>query len=210
MTVRTRGLLIALEGIDGAGKSTLKRRLVARLRADGLRVAGWHEPTDPGLGRKAQALGPNDPWGAAMCFTLDRLLARPQLERLLRTHDVVVADRSFYSTLAYQGSALPAARARRLVQLETGASPGPDRVLWLRLEPGLALARVGTRGYRRAPLERRRILVRVHRAYARLARRHGFVVLDARAPAPDLLARALRVVAGARRRRPRAAGRQRG
>ncbi len=173
-------------------------------------MAGWHEPTDPGLGRRAQALGPHDPWGAAMCFTLDRLLARPQLERLLRANDVVVTDRSFYSTLAYQASALPPFKARRLVLLETGASAGPDRVIWLRLDPARALDRVGTRGVRRAPLERLRILRRVHRAYARLARRHHFVILDARAPVPQLLTRALRVVAAARRRRPRAPARQRG
>lgn len=205
-----RGILVTLEGIDGSGKSTLQRRLVQSLRREGRRVAPWHEPSDPGLGRRAQALGPRDPWGSAMCFTLDRLLARPRLERLLRSHDFVIADRSFYSTLAYQGSALRPAEARRLVELEAGASVRPDRVLWLRLDPAVALARVGRRGRGRAPLERLRTLRRVHRAYQRLARRHGWTVLDAREPPGALAAGALAALAAARRRSRPPPRRQRG
>ena len=203
------GLLIALEGIDGVGKSTLQRRLLARLRADGWSATGWHEPVDPGLGRKAQDLARSDPWGSAMCFTLDRLLARPELERRLRAHDVVVADRSFYSTLAYQGSALRPAAARRLVRLETGATVPPDRVLLLRLDPDRAFGRIARRGAKRAPLEERRTLRAVHAAYLRLARRYRFVVLDAEAPPGELLGRALAVVRGRLRRRG-ARPRQRG
>ena len=93
---RTRGRLIALEGIDGTGKSTLQRRLAAQLRREGFRVALWKEPVDPRLGREAQAVAPADPAAAAVRFTLDRLLARPRLLERLRSNDVVVADRSFY------------------------------------------------------------------------------------------------------------------
>ncbi len=101
------GVLVAIEGIDGVGKSTLQRALAARLRREGFVVGLWHEPTDARLGHRAQLAGTSDPWTAAMFFTLDRALARPRLERLITRSDVVLADRSFYSTLAYQGSALP-------------------------------------------------------------------------------------------------------
>ncbi|HEY6238634.1 MAG TPA: AAA family ATPase, partial [Thermoplasmata archaeon] len=97
----TRGALVALEGVDGAGKSTLQRALARRLRANGWRVALWREPVRPSLGRRAQALGPTDPLGAAVGFTLDRMLGRAELERRLDHHDVVLCDRSYFSTIAY-------------------------------------------------------------------------------------------------------------
>lgn len=176
---RHRGRLIALEGIDGTGKSTLQHRLAVRLRRDGFRVALWHEPTDPELGRQAQAVAPTDPAAAAVGFTLDRLLARPRLLEQLRSNDVVVADRSFYSTLAYQGSALPRAARLALAALQRSATIPPDRVLWLSLPPERALSRVGARGRRRSPLERRRTLERVARAYKGFARSPRWRTLDA-------------------------------
>jgi dTMP kinase len=174
------GRLVALEGIDGAGKSTLQRAVAQRLRRRGWRVARWREPTRVGLGRTAQQLGPTDPIGAAIHFTLDRLLSRPRLERLLQRNDVVLSDRSFYSTLAYQGSALPPSEFLRLERLQREVARVPDRVLWLDLAPAEALRRVGGRGRGRAPLERRATLRRVDRAYRRLSAGRGWVRLDAR------------------------------
>ncbi len=181
------GLLVAIEGIDGAGKSTLERHLARSLRREGFSVRLWKEPADPGLGRRAQLAGPRRPWTAAMFFTLDRALARSRLERLLRRSDVVLADRSFYSTLAYQGSALSPRERRPLATIQRSASIEPDRVLWLRLSPREALARVERRGHVRAPLERRRTLERVARAYARLARAPRWTTLDANALPPRLV-----------------------
>ncbi|HTT73443.1 MAG TPA: dTMP kinase [Thermoplasmata archaeon] len=200
-----RGLLVALEGIDGAGKSTLTRSLARRLRARGYSVARWREPTDPRIGRLAQSVGAADPWTGAVYFTVDRHLARPRLESLLRRHDVVLSDRSFFSTLAYQGSALPPRERRRLAALERSATVAPDRVLLVDLPPELALRRLGGRGRGRGPLERRAVLARVARAYRGLARAPGWTVLDARRPRRELThaaVAALRLPDGAARRHP--------
>src|SRR5271170_2690225 len=139
------GRLVALEGIDGAGKSTLQRSVAQRLRRRGWKVALWREPRRVALGRTAQQLGPTDPIGAAIHFTLDRLLARPRLERLLQRNDMVLSDRSFYSTLAYQGSARAPSELLRLERLQRAVARAPDRVLWLDLRPEEALRRVGGR-----------------------------------------------------------------
>jgi dTMP kinase len=184
------GRLIALEVIDGSGKSTLQRELVRRLRRRGYRVAPWREPVDPEIGRAAQALGPSDPLAAAIEFTVDRWLARPRLERLLQAREVVVSDRSFYSTLAYQGSVLPARTRQGLARLQLAAAVPPDRVLLLDLPMEAALGRVGTRGTARAPLEKETTLRRVAAAYRRFARREGWKVLDARRPPSELADRA--------------------
>ena len=133
MTARRRGMFLAIEGIDGVGKSTLLRSLASALRRRGLSVAVRREPADRRLGALAQSAAAEDPWTGAVYFTVDRHLAAPALERALREHDVVLQDRSYFSTLAYQGSALPAADRRRLAQLQRSATRSPDRVVLLDL-----------------------------------------------------------------------------
>jgi dTMP kinase len=208
-TTAATGRLIALEGIDGAGKSTLQRELLRRMRRRGYRVAPWREPVDPEIGRVAQALGPTDPLAAAIEFTVDRWLARPRLERLLRNREVVITDRSFYSTLAYQGSLLPARTRQGLARLQIAATVPPHRVLLLDLAADEALRRVGARGAARAPLERAATLRRVAAAYRRFARREAWKVLDARRPPGELADRAESWIVGelSPRRRPRVRGR---
>lgn len=188
---KRRGLLVALEGIDGAGKSTLTRTLAAALRRRGLSVHVRYEPSDARLGAIAQSVSRTDPWTGAIYFTVDRHVARPALERALARFDVVLTDRSFYSTLAYQGSALRPRDRARLAELERAATREPDRVLLLDLPPHEAVARLGRRRTARGPLEEERLLDRVARAYRRLAREGGWTVLDSRAPVAELLPRAL-------------------
>ena len=204
-----RGVLVALEGIDGAGKTTLARSLAAALRRRGFSVRLRREPTDPKLGAIAQSVSRADAWTGAVYFTVDRHLARPALEEALRRYDVVVTDRSFYSTLAYQGSALRPRDRARLVELERAATRTPDRVLLLDLAPRAALGRGGRRRTARGPLEDVRVLARVARTYRRLAREGGWTVLDARLPVPRLVSRALAGIAieGVRRRGRRARAR---
>lgn len=200
--MKPRGRLVALEGIDGVGKSTLQRAVAGRLRRRGWKVALWREPTRASLGRTAQALGPTDPIGAAIHFTLDRLLSRPRLEARLARYDLVLSDRSFHSTLAYQGSTLSHAEARRLARLQRAVAHVPDRVLWLDLPPEVALRRVGGRGRARAPLERRATLRRVAGAYRRFSRGREWVRLDARRSRSELAEEATRDLdAWLRRRR---------
>lgn len=179
---RTRGRLIAVEGIDGSGKSTFVRALGARLRRKGWRVALRREPADRTLGALAQAASREDAWVGGVYFTLDRWIARSSLEQDLRSHDVVLSDRSFYSTLAYQGSALAPARQRRLARLQRIATVRPDRVILLDLPPSDAMRRVRGRARGHEPLERAAILRRVAGAYRHLATAPGWIVLDAHEP----------------------------
>lgn len=203
---RPRGLLVVLEGIDGAGKSTLQRALARALRARGVRVALAREPADARLGREGQRLGAADPFLSALYFTLDRARARPAVERILSRGTVLIQDRSFYSTLAYQGARLSPRERGSLERLQRAVAREPDRVLWLDLAPREALERVGRRAQPRAPFERRRLLERVRREYRRLARRPRWVRLDARQPPGELVERALAAILR-RPDRPRRRGR---
>lgn len=181
--------LLAIEGIDGAGKSKLVEGLQRRLRKEGYRVARWKEPSTTALGRAAKFFAGQDPSQSALLFTLDRAGQRDLLERTLRRYDVVLSDRSYYSTLAYQASALGPRERSELLRLQRALARPPDRVLWLDLPPEAALARVARRGAPRFSLERLEVLSRAARAYAEFASREPrrFIRLDARRPADEVL-----------------------
>jgi dTMP kinase len=186
-----RGLYVALEGVDGAGKSTLLTGLGRALRRRGYSVRLRREPADPTIGQLAQEAGAKDPWTGAVYFTVDRHLAAPRLRSDLSRYDVVLSDRSYYSTLAYQGSRLPPAERARVEALQRLATVEPDRVILLDLPPPWLLRRWAVRGRRRGPLERVHRLTAVAGAYRTLARRHRWIVLDARRPRTVLVADAL-------------------
>jgi dTMP kinase len=175
-----RAPLIAIEGIDGTGKTTLQHALARKWRALGLRVLEFREPSRGAFGQRARRAAGADPWTAAMAFTEDRRHQRDRIERALRRGLVVLLDRSFYSTLAYQGSALPATRQHELERLQREATIVPDRVVLLDLPVELSEARMHRRGEAREPTERHEVLRRASRVYRRLARRRGWIVLDAR------------------------------
>jgi dTMP kinase len=184
-----RAPLVAIEGIDGAGKTTLQRALANHWRRRGLRVLELQEPSKGPSGRRARQLSGLDPWTAAMGFTEDRRLQRHRIEGALQRGTVVLMDRSYYSTLAYQGSALPPDQRRKLERLQRQVTISPDRVVLLALPVNISETRMHRRGRSREPTEQREVLRRASRTYRRLASRPEWVTLDARTPPEQLIAR---------------------
>ena len=201
MTARRRGLLVALEGIDGSGKSTLQRLLARRWRAEGYPVACLHEPFDRALGSEALRTTRENPSWAAVLFTLDRWVGRPRVRAALGRPAIVLLDRSFYSTLAYQGSALSAKERRELDRLQRGVTEVPDRVVWVRVPVREALRRVSRRGRRRAIPEQVDFLTRVDLAYAGMARNAGWIGVDGRQPPSQVAEEVVRRLVPVVRRR---------
>ena len=115
-----RGTYIVIEGIDGTGKTELAARLVPPLLARGHSVSSFREPTDKFLRREFARLVKNDSLAAALCLTVDRAMRRPEIDRALDEGDVVIQDRSFYSTLAYH---TPGCRARRFANSSASSWP---------------------------------------------------------------------------------------
>jgi len=104
--VRDKGKLIVLEGIDGAGKTTVAKALVDELKRKGFNALYTYEPFDKELisilNKKGSALG-----GIfeALIMAADRYshiecLVKPAL----RDGMIVIMDRYYYSSLAYQGA----------------------------------------------------------------------------------------------------------
>lgn len=147
------GLFITLEGPEGAGKTTQLARLEARLRETGRRVTVTREPGGTPLGLRVRevVLDPAldmGPLSEFLLYSASRAqlvqdVLRPALER----GDVVLCDRYFDSSLAYQGAGrgLPLALLRDLTREVTGGLT-PDLTLLLDLDPALGLERAALRG----------------------------------------------------------------
>lgn len=109
---QTGGKLIVFEGIDGAGKTTQIRMLTERLRQEGYEVCVTAEPTDRPEGKLLRAALSGEyratPEELAALFTADRIAHNTDpengLNRLAEDGKIILCDRYYYSTLAYQGA----------------------------------------------------------------------------------------------------------
>jgi dTMP kinase len=129
--VSQRGTYVVVEGIDGTGKTELTTRLVSPLLARGHSISTFREPTDKFLRQQFQRLIRSDSLAAALCFTVDRAMLRPQVESALDQGDLVLQDRSYYATLAYQYPALGEEAWRELDRIERTLALEPDLILYL-------------------------------------------------------------------------------
>jgi dTMP kinase len=155
-----RGKLITIEGLDGAGKSTLARALAETLDARGLRVELLREPGGVETSERIRALVKDPALSVApRTETLLYAAARAQLVEqrllpLLGEGAIVLLDRYVDSSLAYQGAAraLGIEQVREINNFATGALQA-DRTLLLRISPAAGRARQTARDERPDRLE---------------------------------------------------------
>ncbi|MEN6310898.1 MAG: dTMP kinase [Acidobacteriota bacterium] len=177
-----QGILVVLEGIDGSGKTTQARSLLRRLRRRGWQAAFFREPTRGKWGReikrKAVRDGSLTPEEELALFLKDR---RENVERNLRPAlakgKIVVLDRYYFSTNAYQGA--KGIDPRRIRRLNESFAVPPDLVIVLDVEAGAGLARIAGRKTRDELFEREDYLARVREIF-RGFRGPRFVHLDGR------------------------------
>jgi dTMP kinase len=185
-----RGRLVAVEGIDGCGKSTQTGRIAAALRARGRDVVQTREPSDGPAGRRIRALA-----GAGSELSAEEELAafledrREHVERViepaLAAGRDVVTDRYFLSTVAYQGAR--GLDPRALLEDCERRFPLPDLALLLEVDAATGLERVRGRGGTPArSFERRERLERAAEIFASIERPY-LERIDARR-APDAVA----------------------
>ena len=139
---------IALEGIEGAGKSSLAPIVAERLTESGRTAISVREPggTTAGEGIRTillHANSPLEPWTEALLFAAQRAqLAAEVIGPALAAGTSVVGDRSVYSSLAYQGAGR--GLGIDLVRSVNKAGLGdvwPDRVVLLQIDAGTGLGR---------------------------------------------------------------------
>ncbi|MGQ0765686.1 MAG: dTMP kinase [Gemmatimonadota bacterium] len=148
-----RGTLIVLEGGEGVGKTTQIGRLGQRLTMSGLSCLTVREPGSTRAGNEIREflLRPGVDLTArseALLFMASRAqLVRELVKPALDSGVIVLADRFFLSTYAYQvyGRGLAAEDVRRINAFATGGLR-PDLTLLLKLKSTEGLARVENRG----------------------------------------------------------------
>ena len=155
----SRGRLITVEGIDGAGKTTVVGALADALRKRDVVVL--REPGGVELSERIRALVKDpelevSPRAEALLYAAARAqLVAERLEPLLADGRWVLLDRFVDSSLAYQGAGrgLGVEEVRTLNLFATGGLT-PDRTLLLRIDARAGLFRAGGRGEGADRLER--------------------------------------------------------
>lgn len=196
------GTLITLEGIDGAGKTTLARGLCAALVDRDMNVELLREPGGVATAEHIRELvhDPAQRIGAraeALLYAAARAqLVEQRLGPLLGDGAFVLLDRFVDSSLVYQGAGRELGmEAVRAINAFATAGVTPDRTLLLDLPPAVARGRSGARAGAPDRIEREGddFFERTAAAYRALAAAEPerFRVLDAAVSPAQLLTAAL-------------------
>jgi dTMP kinase len=182
------GFLFVLEGIDGSGKSSACVKLRILLESEGYNVVNLREPTNESKwGKEIRArspLGELTPIEELELFIRDRdWHVRHKILPALKSGKVVLLDRYFFATGAYQSGAtgVPWQEILKRNREEIGA-PEPDIIFILDIDAEVGLARAtGRENKANLQFEKLERLVKVREAYLEIAEQDSgnFKIIDA-------------------------------
>ncbi len=183
-----RGILIVFEGIDGGGKTSQARQLLEVLQAREFDAVYFREPSESRWGRairekavKNDSLTPEEELDL---FLKDRRENVEQnLKPALEAHKIVVLDRYYFSTMAYQGA--KGLEPEKIRETNEGFAVKPDLVFILDVDPAKGLKRTEGRQQRDLLFEREDYLVQVRAIFQGLEG-DEFFHLDALRPMEDV------------------------
>jgi len=139
-----KGVLIALEGIDGAGKTTQARNLYESLRQEGYTVHLLKEPTDGPWGKKIRSLalnGRTSPKEELELFLHDRKEdVEKNIQPGLDRKEIVIMDRYYFSSIAYQGAL--GIEPTTIRELNERFAPKPNITIILEIAPHVGISRI--------------------------------------------------------------------
>ena len=183
-----KGLFITFEGTEGSGKSTQVGLLAERLRALGHRVRPLREPGGTPIGEEIRHTLKHSKNNAAMTAQTELLLmnaSRAQLVReiirpALTAGEIVVCDRFYDSTTAYQGYGrqLDLEQVKAIIAFAVGEMK-PNLTLFLHVPAEVSAERLHSR-QTSLPFVRDRIEESDRKFFERVA--HGFGVIAAAEP----------------------------
>jgi len=179
--VLEKGILVVFEGIDGSGKSTQAEILLKRLREEDFDAVYFREPSKGKWGRKIKkkALHPDSlsPEEELDLFLKDRKEnVEKNLKPALQKRRIVILDRYYYSTIAYQGAKGIDEKMIRAMNEEFVVEP--DLVFIFDIDPQKGLERIENRKKKDRLFEREDYLVKVREIF-RNFKGEKFVHIDA-------------------------------
>jgi dTMP kinase len=167
-----RGVLIAIEGIDGVGKTTQSIRLVERLNALGFEAVRFFEPTDEtnegAVVRESFSRGaPISNHELLALFITDRRYdVETHIAPALSDRKIVVMDRYFLSTAAYQSDDIP---WQEILEMNREFAPEPDIIIIVDWPPEMAMELLAKRGSVLTNAENESRLLQVRKRYREMA-----------------------------------------
>jgi dTMP kinase len=166
-------MYICLEGIDGSGKSTQIELLVKWLDECGIEVLMVFEPTGSPAGKLIREMlqNPNATKNnfqntLALLFAADRIILMDKIEKAEKEGKIVISDRCFYSSMAYQNDGDWIGTINKFAKR-------PDLVLLLDIDPETAISRC--EGF-----EDIDFLIKIRERYLKLADKQDFMVVNAK------------------------------
>lgn len=178
-----KGKLYILDGIDGSGKSSLAKSLAKKFKGVYL-----SEPDKTSrLGKKIRKMileEKIDALSELFLFLISRRQIYKNIAKFLAKGKIVFLDRSFPSTLAYQ---LEAQNLKKFIDEKTYLKIdrltrfklNPDLIFILDVDVKTALRRIKRK---KTKFEKEKLLVAVRKAFLKLAKKHKWLVVDAKRP----------------------------
>lgn len=168
-------MYVCLEGIDGSGKSTQLKMLWKWLEEYGFEVISVFEPTDSPAGRliremlkDSTASGPDSQRTLGLLFAADRMMLMEKILEAESKNQIIISDRSFYSSIAYQDD------EKWILEINKHIKK-PDLVILLDVETQSALSRCDGKDH----FENQAFLEKVRKNYLKLAQKNNFLVVNA-------------------------------
>jgi len=183
------GPFIVIEGIDGVGKTTIAYMLKNHFEKKGKKVVLTSEPTEGEYGKiiREKLKEGMDPIEAVLLFALDRYVHVKEIKRLVREGYVVISDRYYYSSIAYQGALLGREFEEYIIKVHEPFIYEPDIAILLDAPPDVALKRIeGSKRSHKEIYENIELQKKIRENYLRLATKmKNFVIIDTTKNAPE-------------------------
>ncbi len=178
-------IFVVFEGIDGSGKSTISEAIKSEFHD----IYLTREPTDSTVGTLAQKIAKEntDPYKDLFLYLADRVEHTKKIKEKLKKENLVICDRYWGSTAAYQA-------ATDKISLEYAESIQepfilkPDLTILFDIKPKESLRRINPRG-EKSKYENIDFLKKVRENYLLLAEKHDWEVIDAEKGFEDVLSK---------------------
>lgn len=183
------GKLIAIEGIDGSGKTTQAQLLCSKLADKGYKTYCTKEPTDEPTGKMIRQVLSGEltmpPVALQYLFNADRAVHQEQFSKHLEKGEYIITDRYFWSSVAYAIADLKEVDDYYLSVFSLLSFYNrflvPDITFYLQINPKIGNHRIEETGKKREIYDHEEKLVKIQKGYQFLLNKFpdNFVVINA-------------------------------
>lgn len=191
-----KGLFVVFEGIDGSGKTSVCEYTGKLLKESGFDVVITAEPTKDPIGTLIRSSIEGITQDAeALLFAADRAQHTVQIKKWVEDGKIVICDRYYASTLAYQSASFEGESSDMewLRAMNDRIIMEPDITFLIDVSPETGLRRANTRG-KLSKFERTDYLGSVRDVYLSLAEEKGFTIMSGESPIPENASKAMEMI----------------